>query len=226
MRVSGSAKFVSSALSIGFLLVACGESSAPMQPAEPALNRSAITDALEYWKSAAGIEYVLIESNVEPRVLIRPGTDGLAPQGGGRALIDGTDPSDNRARSGLVVFEPGSGGWCQDAVACRYLHRHEIGHALGFLGHSDAGLMNAGPDTLTERERGMVRALYSLPHGAIVELDGTWSVPASGASGALDDLRAARDVIAWNMNAQGGASFRQLGKITRWDLPVRVYVKQ
>ena len=218
---------------VGLVVVACGgPTTSPTMPTSPAveqqsLDRSSVIDALEYWQSAAGISYVLIEFSVEPRVLVRPGTDGLATQGGGRALIDGTYPEDNRARSGLVVFEPGGGQYCRNSeVWCRYLYRHEIGHALGFIAHSDAGLMNATPDSLTEREQRMIAALYSLPHGARVEPDGRWSVAASGASGTLEDVQAAPDVIAWNMNAPGGASFRRLGIITRWDLPVRVYLQR
>jgi hypothetical protein len=38
-------------------------------------------------------------------------------------------------------------------------------------------------------------------------------------------VQAAQDVIAWNMNARGGASYRQFGIITRWELPVRVYLQ-
>jgi hypothetical protein len=73
-----------------------------------------------------------------------------------------------------VVFEPGGGSYCRsNASSCRYLYRHEIGHALGFLDHSNAGLMYAGPDVLTDREQRMIVALYSLPHGARVEPDGT-----------------------------------------------------
>jgi hypothetical protein len=214
---------------LGLAAVACGAPpTTPTSPATPpqGLDRTAVIDALNYWQSAAGIDYVLIEASIEPRILIRPGTDGLAPQGGGRALIDGSFPTDNQARSGLVVIEPGGGQYCRSSAAsCRYLYRHEIGHALGFVGHSDSGLMNSTPDALTEREKQMVLALYSLPHGARVEPDGRWTVDATGASGMLDNVQAAQDVIAWNMNASGGASFRRLGIITRWQLPVRVYIQ-
>jgi hypothetical protein len=54
--------------------------------------------------------------------------------------------------------------------------------------------------------------------------DGSWAVESTGVSGRLDDVQAALDVIEWNMNASGGSSFRELGIITRWELPVRVYI--
>jgi hypothetical protein len=220
-------------LSSALTVIACGAPSAdtavpatPTSPAANQLDRNAVIAALDYWQSAVGISYVLVDGPEEPRLFIRPGTDGLASQGGGRGLIDGTYPFDNRARTGLVVIEPGGGNYCRgSALTCAYLYRHEIGHALGFLDHSTGGLMLSTPASLTDRERNMVLALYSLPHGARVQPDGTWAVPSTGASGALTDLQAARDIIDWNMNAQGGASYRQLGVITRWELPVRVYLK-
>ncbi|MET0553586.1 MAG: hypothetical protein ABW221_11150 [Vicinamibacteria bacterium] len=139
-------------------------------------DRTAVLDALDYWQAAVGIRYVLAATDVLPRLLIRPGTDGLASQGGGRALVDGTFP-DNRSRSALVVFEPGGGQYCRSsATSCRYLYRHEIGHALGFFEHSNGGLMAGGPDVLSDRELRMMRALYSLPHGAQVRADGSWVV--------------------------------------------------
>jgi hypothetical protein len=85
--------------------------------------------------------------------------------------------------------------------------------------------MNAGQAALTDRERRMIVALYALPHSASVEPDGRWSVAAAGAAGQLDDGQAALDIRAWNMNAIGGASFRQLGVISRWELPVRVRIQ-
>jgi hypothetical protein len=223
-------RFLSAAVVV--CAAACaGESFTPPAPSPaptgPLMDRAAVIDALDYWQAAVGITYELIDPPTEPRLLVRPGTDGLGPQGGGRGGIDGTYPEDNRARSGLVVIEPGGGSYCRSGQSlCRYLYRHEIGHAFGFLGHSDAGLMASGSETLSDTERRMMVALYSLPHGAVVAPGGSWSVPATGQSGVLDDVEAAAGIILWNMNAQGSASSRERGIITRWDLPVRVYIRE
>ena len=216
---------------VATVTVACGGPSSPSAPQSTptpvpqTLNRPLVMDALDYWASAAGITYVLIDQPVEPDLLIRPGYDGLGPQGGGRAGIFATYQADNRARSGLVVFEPGGGTYCKTAWGCRYLHRHEIGHSLCFLGHSDNGLMQSQSDVLLDRELRMIRTLYSLPHGARVEPDGRWTVPASGESGLIDDVQAAQDVLAWNVNTASNRSARQPGLICRWELPVRVYLQ-
>lgn len=133
--------------------------------------------ALEYWSAQAGMTYRLVESDALPRLLVRFGTDGLAPWGGGRGGVDGTD-ANNRAVSGLVVLEPGGGTFCAGGLTasrCLNLYRHELGHVFGIFSNTGVGLM-ATSSELSERERRMIAALYSLPHGAVVSPDGTWVV--------------------------------------------------
>lgn len=43
-------------------------------------------------------------------------------------------------------------------------------------------------------------------------------------SGSLEPV-VASDIIAFNQDAEGGASYRERGVITRWELPVRVFVE-
>jgi len=95
------------------------------------VDRGRVIAALDYWQAVGGLTYTIVPSNTLPRLLIRSGTDGLAPWGGGRALVDGTF-SNNRTRSALVVYEPNGGTYCQASAAqCDYLFRHELGHTLG-----------------------------------------------------------------------------------------------
>jgi hypothetical protein len=174
-------------------------------------------EALEYWSAAIGIPYDLLVTDAPPRILVRSGTDGLGGSALGRGLIDGADEG-NWATSGLIVIRPGTLG---------RVYRHEFGHALGFLGHSPAGLMsNTFPaNELSDRERRMMVALYSLPAGTRVQADGTWVAPGGG-SGRLDDHQAASDIVEFNMGAAGGASFRRTDRTCRWPLPVRVFVQR
>jgi hypothetical protein len=218
---------------LAILSIACTDkipATSPTAPTEFRLDRAATLAALEYWQSAAGITFQVESANELPRLLIRSGSD--IANDGGRGGIDGTYPENNRARSGIVVFATDGGPYCRtSAMVCRFLYRHEIGHAIAFLDHSSAGLMEGSritTDTLSEREHAMIAALYSLPHGARVEPDGTWHVVGTGqtgALGALDDLQAARDIIDWNMNAVGSSSYRTKGVITRWELPLRVVLR-
>jgi hypothetical protein len=138
-----------------------------------AVDRNRAIAALDYWQSAAGLTYTVVTSNALPRLLIRSGTDGLASQGGGRALVDGTF-SNNRVRSALVVYEPGGGTYCQ-TDRCDYLFRHELGHTLGIYENSGFGLMSNKTE-LDPREKALFAILYSLPHGSRVQSDGSWQV--------------------------------------------------
>ena len=149
--------------------------SVHLSPDLSATARQRAIDALDYFQGAVGIAYILIPVDAGSRILIRPGVDGLGPQGGGRAFIAGVN-SDNSISSALVVFEPGGGQYCETEFGCRYLFRHEISHVLGFFGHTDNGLMWNNSDVYSDRERNMMLALYSLPHGAVVNADGSWKV--------------------------------------------------
>jgi hypothetical protein len=192
------------------------------------LNAATVMDALDYWTSTVGITYTLVSSDALPDLLIRPGTDGLG-SATARGGIFGATPGTNQAQSGLIVILPSFGSSCSATVlTCRELFRHEVGHGLGYLDEPSTGLMSAFPNTdvLSDREKNMMLALYSLPFGAAVHADGTWSVAATGASGQLSDLQAAQDVITYNINAVSGSSARTPGVICRWQLPVPVYFQR
>jgi hypothetical protein len=140
------------------------------------VDRGRVMAALDYWQDAAGITYEIVTSNALPRLLIRSGTDGLAPWGGGRSLVDGVF-ANNRARSALVVYEPNGGTYCQASTSqCDYLFRHELGHTLGIYVNTTTGLMGGSGGELSAREKAMLAVLHSLPHGSRVQTDGAWQI--------------------------------------------------
>jgi hypothetical protein len=137
------------------------------------VNREAVAAALEHWRERTGITSRIVTEDVEPRILIRTGDDGLGAGAGARGIVDGTR-SDNSARSGIVVIRPSVAACATD---CRFIFRHELGHTFGVFDHMDAStLMGSGSVDLTPREEAMMRTLYSLPHGTRVEDDGSWRV--------------------------------------------------
>jgi hypothetical protein len=215
----GSRFALSAAATFCLLSISCSEGTtmpSPTPQVQAGPDAGFVTDALDYWAGVLGVTLTTTDTNVQPRILFREGTDGLGTAAG-RALIDGADPA-NWATSGLVVVRPG--------VASRRLYRHEMGHALGFLEHSDAGLMAAGggPEVLSDRERRMMVALYSLPAGTRVEPGGVWLGP-QGETGQLE-AEAAGDVLLLNINAVAGLNARRPGVTCRWASPVRVFVQR
>lgn len=200
------------------VMAACGSEMAqpsPMTQSGP--DEALVADAVSYWSSVIGIPVSIITTNELPRVLFREGTDGLAATSAGRGGVDAVDAA-NGATSGLIVIRPGN--------RVLRLYRHEVGHALGFFDHSDAGLMTAGdgPVVVSDRERRMMAALYSLDAGTRIETDGTWVGP-QGNTGQLEP-ETARDILQFNANAISGSSIRRLGVTCRWASPVRVFVQR
>jgi len=192
------------------------------------LNQATVIDALDYWASTVGITYTLLSADTLPRLLIRPGTDGLGNTTA-RGGIDGVITGTNQAQSGLIVILPTFGSSCDPTrLSCRALFRHEVGHGVGFLGEPATGMMSAFPDTdvLADRDRNMMLALYSLPIGAALAADGSWTVPSTGAKGQLTDAQATQDILTYNINAVAGFGLRTSGVVCRWQLPVPVYIQR
>ncbi len=221
-------------VAVAAVVAACGSTSSPASPAPPAstgttatLDQASVIDALTYWAATAGITYTLLDADTPPRLLIRPGTDGLGTAIA-RGGIDGVVAGTNQAQSGLIVILPSFESTCAPTyLSCRAAFRHEIGHGVGFLGEPPTGMMSAYPDTdvLSDQEKKMMVALYSLPIGAALNADGRWSVASTGEAGQLNDVQAAEDIVTYNINAPGHAGIRTPGVICRWQLPVPVYVR-
>lgn len=131
-----------------------------------------VRQAMEYWRSVTGLTYVMLTADVEPRIFVRAGTDGLGTAGA-RGLVDGTY-ADNRARSGLVVVRPDL-ALCDFAQSsCQVIYEHELGHTIGLFDHVAGGGIMSGGTRASTREINMLLELYRLPHGTHIDPDGTW----------------------------------------------------
>jgi hypothetical protein len=133
--------------------------------------------AVKSWQLATGLPIVFIDNDVEPRIrmIVR-----ARPDNRGYTSIDSAN-LDNSFRSVTVLMPtwgPGCDAPVEDAVT------HEIGHALGILGHPDWGGVMAylpygvwlGVRSPSSREVRFLVELYKLPLGAHLEPDGSWVV--------------------------------------------------
>src|SRR3989304_5146479 len=103
MSANGVSRLLVATVCTGWTLGCGGDGPAPAQPSGPVvmtLDRAAVIAALDYWQQSVELTYVIKTVGDTPRLLIRPGTDGLAVQGGGRGGPDGTYPQDNQLSSG------------------------------------------------------------------------------------------------------------------------------
>jgi len=141
---------------------------------EPSASRVNVERALIYWQTVAGLPYVLIDSNAEPRILVRAGSEGLFGTAQGRGGIDATY-ANNRARSGLVEIRPDLASCEMSQTSCAVLFEQTIAGALGIFGQVPGGI-TFGAARASSREINLLVGLYGLPHGAHVSADGSWNV--------------------------------------------------
>jgi uncharacterized protein (TIGR02246 family) len=141
---------------------------------EPAVNADNVQRAMAEWQLLAGISYSFIRADAAPRILVRAGSDGLSGTAVARGGIDGTEVN-NRAKSGLVVISPDLARCDMADAKCAALFGRVMASALGVLDRVPGGITSGAPEP-SPREINLIRALYQLPHGAMVKPDGSWAV--------------------------------------------------
>lgn len=130
---------------------------------DPSVDKAKVEQAMRAWRDLVGVTYQLIDHNTGPRIVVLSNSGD--PMGG----VDDTN-IDNSARL-ASVYIPAHTAFTVE------LYQHELGHALGALDHIPGGIMAAtGPLVVRERDIRFFAELYRLPHGAHVDLDGSWTV--------------------------------------------------
>jgi hypothetical protein len=145
--------------------------------ADASVDGAKVADAMDYWQRATGLPFTRLTKEIDPRILIRGAEARELNIAIGQGMIYRTY-RDNRAQRGVVKVRTDF-AHCTSEPPCEWLFRHELGHAIGILGHMKGGwLMGAPPEGVgaSSREINMLVQLYALPHGARVAADGTWAV--------------------------------------------------
>ena len=135
---------------------------------EPAGDRGKVEAAMRAWQDLTGVTYRLIDEDAGPRIRVRSITAITNPGSASASYDDfNLDNSPRLCTIGIPSV------W----AAPVWVYQHELGHTLGALSHIPDSLMaQTGSHDLTGREVRFFIALYSLPHGAHVNPDGSWTV--------------------------------------------------
>ena len=147
------------------------------------LLRESIIEALDYWAANAGITYELIDVGFEPRLLIRPGTDGaLALAVGNVVVAEGLVDEEYVAAhtTGVDAYRAAVADWTPDRAAA------ETGVPPGDIVELARLLATARPAAIrlgvrlqpATRSGSALRAIQCLP-----ALTGQWRWPAGGIAG-------------------------------------------
>jgi len=145
--------------------------------ADPLVSSADVHDAMAFWESATGLPFVAVHLNAEPRLVFRAAEAKELNVAIGLGLVYRTY-ANNRAKRAVVKIRMDFAA-CSTQPSCPWLFRHELGHAIGILGHIKGGALMGTPPIDTRpspREVAMLQQLYKLPHGTHIAPDGTWSV--------------------------------------------------